>query len=75
MWLWSVTWCAKWRVLSAHEARGGGDGEDWSGACSDAALVEHVRGRVDDYLSPQGITRVVDELEALSSHASRFRGG
>lgn len=66
MWLWSVTWCAKWRVLSGRAARAGGDGEDWSGARSDAALVAHVRGRVDDYLSPQGIARVVDELDRLA---------
>lgn len=66
MWLWSVTWCAKWRVLSGRAARAGGDGEDWSAARSEAALVAHVRARVDDYLSPAGVRRVVDELEALS---------
>lgn len=64
MWLWSVTWCAKWRVLSAGAARAGGDGEDWSGERSEAALVEHVRERVDHYLSAQGVFRVVDELAA-----------
>ncbi|MFT3957151.1 MAG: phosphotransferase [Piscinibacter sp.] len=65
MWLWSITWCAKWRVLSSHEARGGGDGEDWSDGNSEAALVAHVRGRVDHYLSPQGVARVMAELDAL----------
>ena len=65
MWLWSITWCAKWRVLSSREARAGGDGEDWSGERSEAALIAHVRGRVDHYLSPEGVARVIDELDAL----------
>lgn len=67
MWLWSVSWCAKWRVLSAGAARTGGDGEDWSAARSEAALVAHVRARVDDYLSPAGVAQVVDELAALAA--------
>jgi hypothetical protein len=67
MWLWSVSWCAKWRVLSMREARAGGDGEDWSAQRSDAALVAHVRERVDDYLSEDGVARVVDELAALAA--------
>lgn len=69
MWLWSVTWCARWCVLSAAAARAGGDGEDWSGDRSDAALVDHVRERVGHYLSPQGVQRVVDELSALAAGA------
>ena len=67
MWLWSVTWCAKWRVLSAGAARSGADGEDWSGERSEAALIDHVRERVDHYLSPQGVQRVVGEFDALAS--------
>ncbi|MBX3606701.1 MAG: aminoglycoside phosphotransferase family protein [Piscinibacter sp.] len=66
MWLWSVTWCAKWRVLSGQAARAGGDGEDWSGQRSDAGLIAHVRERVDDYLSPEGIGRVIDGLGGLA---------
>ncbi len=67
MWLWSVSWCAKWRVLSSHAARAGGDGEDWSAQRSEAALVDHVRGRVDDYLSVEGVNRVAGELAALAA--------
>lgn len=67
MWLWSVSWCAKWRVLSMQGPAAGGDGEDWSARRSEAALVAHVRGRVDDYLSVEGVNRVVDELAALSA--------
>ncbi len=67
MWLWSVSWCAKWRVLSAQAARACGDGEDWSAQRSEAALVAHVRGRVDDYLSVEGVNRVAGELAALAA--------
>jgi hypothetical protein len=56
-------------VLSASAARTGADGEDWSGERSEAALVAHVRERVDHYLSPQGVWRVVDELAALAAAA------
>jgi hypothetical protein len=65
MWLWSITWCAKWRVLSPREARAGADGEDWSHDKSSHALVAHVRERVDDYLGLPAVDRVVGELEAL----------
>lgn len=65
MWLWAVTWCAKWRVLSARPAGRGGDGEDWSAERSDAALVEHVRSRVDEYLGTAIVDRVIDECAAL----------
>lgn len=67
MWLWAVTWCAKWRVQSAAARSAGADGEDWSTERSDPALVAHVRGRVDHYLSPAGVARVRDELAALRS--------
>jgi hypothetical protein len=65
MWLWAVTWCAKWQVLSGRRAAAGGDGEDWSGEHSDAALVEHVRGRVACYLSAPVIDAVRAEFDAL----------
>src|SRR5690606_23506785 len=50
MWLWWIAWCAKWRGLSGRAATHGADGEDWSASLSDAALVSHVRERVDHYL-------------------------
>ncbi|MDH4289028.1 MAG: hypothetical protein OEV65_09815 [Aquincola sp.] len=65
MWLWSVTWCAKWRVLSPREAHASADGEDWSREHSSEALIAHVRDRVDDYLSRSSIERVAHELERL----------
>ena len=62
MWLWSVTWCAKWRVRSQEAAiQGSRDSrstEDWSVDLSDPALVAHVADRVDHYLDPAIIERV-----------------
>lgn len=65
MWLWSVTWCAKWLAQSSRLPGQGGDGEDWSTDHSEAALVAHVRDRVNDYLAPCSIERVLDELAML----------
>ena len=73
MWLWSITWCAKWRALAMQGSRGGnggrdrgaGGGEDWSTELSDPALVAHVRERVDHYLSPSAVMWVRDEASAL----------
>ena len=66
MWMWAVTWCAKWRVLSGRPAAAGADGEDWASANSDAALVNHVRGRVDCYLSVDVVDAVGAELITLA---------
>lgn len=67
MWLWSITWCAKWRVLSAAGAPVDPAGEDWSAGQSDAALVAHVRGRVDHYLDAAVVMRMRDEFDALEA--------
>ena len=62
MWLWSVTWCAKWRVKSQEAAltgdRAGRSTEDWSAELSEPALVAHVADRVEHYLDPATIERV-----------------
>ncbi len=65
MWLWSVTWCAKWRVLSPRQAHASADGEDWSREHSSDTLIAHVRNRVDCYLARPAIERVVGELDVL----------
>jgi hypothetical protein len=65
MWLWSATWCAKWRVLSGRSAGVTADGEDWSAQRSAQSLIAHVRGRVDHYLSTEGVGWVQAECEAL----------
>jgi thiamine kinase-like enzyme len=64
--LWSLTWCAKWRVLEGAAAQPGGNGEDWSAQHSQAELVRHVRERVDHYLSPGVVERLLHELHALN---------
>ena len=65
MWLWSVTWCAKWRVLSGAAPSTSGDGEDWAAANSADQLAQHVRGRVDHYLSATIVERVTSEFDQL----------
>lgn len=65
MWLWSLSWCAKWRVLSAQAPDGQARGEDWSAGHSDDALVRHVRDRVDHYLSPVVVAQVLQGLDAF----------
>lgn len=61
MWLWSVTWCAKWRVESrqaAARAANKTSTENWSADLSSDTLVAHVADRVADYLDPETISRV-----------------
>lgn len=67
MWLWSVSWCAKWRALSGVAPRAGHDGEDWSAERSDTALVDHVRERVDHYLSTPVVAHMRNEFDALDA--------
>jgi thiamine kinase-like enzyme len=71
MWLWAVTWCAKWRVLSGAAACRPLDpdasAEDWSEDKSEAALIAHVRDRVDHYLEPSVIARVRRDWAAGSA--------
>ena len=66
MWLWSMTWCAKWRVLSGAEAKATQDGEDWAAGKSEAALIAHVRGRVDHYLYPETAALMDDGFARLA---------
>lgn len=67
MWLWSVSWCAKWRVLSARAPDPRGGGEDWSAQRSSRALVEHVRDRVDEYLSARVVLRLAQEFDGFEA--------
>jgi Phosphotransferase enzyme family len=66
MWLWSITWCAKWRVASRAAVAHAQDGEDWSAQNLDAALASHVRERVDHYLSSTSVEWVLAEFETLT---------
>ncbi len=65
MWLWSVTWCAKWKALAHRTSDLSMQGEDWSAEHSERELVAHVRGRVECYLSPAIVGSVRRELGAL----------
>lgn len=65
MWLWSLSWCCKWRALSDRPPRTPQAGEDWSAQNSEPSLVEHVRERVTHYLSAPVIRRVQHELREL----------
>lgn len=71
MWLWSLTWCCKWRALSRLPAQRPEAGEDWSTAHSDAALIAHVRDRVDHYLSLPAMALVLQELRSLDEAFER----
>lgn len=66
MWLWSVTWCAKWAVESkltkVSDKHTASSTEDWSSDNTDDALIAHVADRVRHYLSDPGIDRVLNEL-------------
>ncbi|MEO8923986.1 MAG: phosphotransferase [Caldimonas sp.] len=65
MWLWSLTWCAKGRVVSKYPTPAVAGGEDWSAASGTAVLFDHVRDRVAHYLSTEGVERVLAEFDAL----------
>ncbi|MEO6986101.1 MAG: aminoglycoside phosphotransferase family protein [Paralcaligenes sp.] len=64
MWLWSITWCAKWRLLSQHESAES-SAEDWSYQLSSESLISHVQGRVDHYLSAEIVHQVWTECQTL----------
>ena len=70
MWLWSITWCAKWRVASTATGPVTVSGEDWSSGLSEPALIAHVRGRVDHYLSTPVVEQVLGEIDALAQAMS-----
>lgn len=67
MWLWSITWCAKWRVESQKASRTekhiAKDTEDWSAENIDPSLVTHVADRVDHYLTPEIVARVQEDWQ------------
>ncbi len=71
IWLWSVTWCAKWWSLHGRERDLSAQGEDWSTALSDPQLIAHVAERVAHYLSAPIVVRVVDETRYLQQRLTR----
>lgn len=57
MWLWSVTWCAKWLAQSVPDYDSSTT-QNWSTTLSDDALSRHVADRVDCYLQPDIIAGI-----------------
>ncbi|WP_030070365.1 phosphotransferase family protein [Halomonas alkaliantarctica] len=66
-WLWSLTWCAKWRAQHLHSKDAEHRGQDWSAELTDASVIAHVRDRVEHYLSPAAIEHVHNELLNLQT--------
>ncbi len=70
----ALTWCVLWSVEHRRERRAlgapadQGAGRDWSAGNSDAALIAHVAGRVEEYLRPQTVAAMAAEAEALARH-------
>ena len=64
-WLWSLTWCAKWRAQHLNAVDAQQRGEDWSAELTDPAVIDHVRDRVEHYLSLNIIDHVHSELQCL----------
>lgn len=65
MWLWSVTWCARWQVLSQLRPSESTDADGWSPGRGAGSLVAHVRDRAAHYLAPNIIGRVRKEFAVL----------
>ena len=63
MWLWSITWCAQWRVLSTQQTHASAQGQDWSADLSSKSLVSHVQERVAHYLQAEVVEGVCDGLD------------
>lgn len=72
MWLWSLTWCAKWLAVSRSEAKAVPVGEDWSHENSDAHLIAHVSERVHHYLDANTVRMVQREFAELANAFARM---
>lgn len=72
MWLWSLTWCAKWLALSHSQAKAVPAGEDWSHENSDAGLIAHVSERVHHYLAADTVQMVLREFDDLAQAITRM---
>lgn len=63
----ALSWCALWRVEHQRAARpdktSASQTRDWSADNTDAALIDHVRGRVDHYLEADTIAMMQSEWQ------------
>lgn len=66
MWLWSVTWCAKWRVqcrlTALRNKHVANNTEDWAAENNPEQLVLHVDERVNHYLQSEVISNILQEF-------------
>ncbi|APX94028.1 hypothetical protein BWR19_14405 [Halomonas sp. 1513] len=67
MWLWSITWCAKWQVTSGAPPLRDARGQDWSRQHNSDALNDHVQDRVAHYLSAPVVEAMVAEFRTLAA--------
>ncbi|MBD3895704.1 aminoglycoside phosphotransferase family protein [Halomonas sp. ML-15] len=67
MWLWSVTWCAKWQVTSGAPPLDASRGQDWSRQLNSGTLNAHVQERVAHYLSAPVVETMAEEFHTLAS--------
>lgn len=67
MWLWSITWCAKWQVTSGAPPLRIARGQDWSQQHNSDVLNAHVQDRVADYLSAPVVEAMVAEFRTLAA--------
>jgi thiamine kinase-like enzyme len=70
MWLWSVTWCAKWRVEHQRDIEhdnSDSSEENWSAALSPDSLISHVKDRTNHYLSSDSIEHVRRDWASIDS--------
>lgn len=66
MWLWSLSWCARWLSLNHESSDETHHGEDWSGELSEDQLIAHVRERANHYLTERCIRGVIEEWQHLA---------
>ncbi len=75
----AITWCVKWSVLHRRAGLAGkhdaASTEDWSAENSDPALIDHVAGRVADYLSPATLRRMRGEWQGEPSLEALIAAG
>ena len=58
MWLWAVTWSAKWLVQS-KKTKQEEQGQNWSAELSEKELVDTVAINVQDYLQEETILKII----------------
>lgn len=83
MWLWSVTWCAKWQVESGLTGQktkpdpketASSSAENWHQDLSETELVRHVAERTRHYLDPDVIEQVRQDWRGHNALTDLYGG-